>query len=1052
VRGELRETIDVSSDRSVVGADDRALTFLFTDVVGSTRLWEEQPGEMGRAMKLHDAVLVATMSDHNVVGLKNTGDGFMGVFNSAADAVSAAVAIQAALMSQDWLGGIRPEVRSGIHTGSATMRDDDYFGATVNRAARVEEVAHGGQIILSLATADLVRQPLGATVRLVDLGTHRLRDLARPVQLFQAAAAGLKEEFPPLRTLDQFRHNLPVEWSSFVGRESDLRDVAKLIENYRLVTLHGPGGAGKTRLSLQVAAERIDDHPDGIWLTRLDTIDADDDVVHAVAGAVGAVASGTHTVDEALTDWGRNRDALLLLDSCEHVVDGVARLVARLLGSCPQLRVLATGREGLGLTGEAVHGVGPMPRSVDGASAIAVAASDAGALFLDRSRAVKPGFEITDDNAAAVSRICDRLDGIPLAIELAASRLKVLSPVELERRLDDRFRLLAGGDRTAMPRHRTLRATVEWSYDLLGDDERALFDRLSVFRGGFTLEAAEMVAGTGSLDVLGLLSRLVDRSMVTVTQADVGAETRFGMLDTLRDFAVSRLQESGEVETYRGRLVEFVVDMSCNAVVALQGPEESEWLERLDAEYPNIRRAVTWALSEGWFNKVHQVAGNLKMFFIARDEIIPEARSWIESAVDDVVQEPSVFLANALSTGGILAWSVGDLAEADRLQGRSLHIARELGGADEVFRATGDLGLIAIDRGDLDRARTLFEEGLDLARDRSRQGDVAVALANLAHVVPGKDQEELIVDALRIHRETGRLTGTAHMSLMLGWLHMCDGHLASARDWFGEGLQGFQKLGNQGSEVEALCGLADVALQEGDRDSAAESVTRAEDLARNIDWPGATALASTRRAFLMRLDDPSGALEVLDRVGVAWAQSGLDAGIAENLGLRSLVALDLGLVAAAAEWCAESSRQWTTLRRGAGRAWAATIAAEVERNENGPEAALALYGEALGAYSAAQRDPHTIDGFLAPGPGTRSKVIDAMERAALCSLLAGREPEGIAAMAAAAQERRRTGIVANDGLRDAVAATGTDVFVPSGQVPTFDAALRQAADAFLRRP
>lgn len=1039
----------MKSEKRVIGSGDRiaTLTFVFTDVVGSTRLWEEHPVEMGRAMERHDAVATSVMAEHSVLSLKNTGDGFMGVFGSAFHAVLAAIELQKTLVAEDWSGGVRPEVRIGIHTGAATVRHGDFFGSTVNRAARVEEVAHGGQVIMSQSTAELAAEHLGPDVHMIDLGTRRLRDLAQPEQLFQAVGAGMQEQFPPLPTLDHFRHNLPIEWSSFVGRERDLAVVAELLHSNRLVTLHGPGGVGKTRLALQVAAQRVDEHPDGIWLTRLDTIDADENVVHAVATALGAAATATQTVEQALIDWGRHRAALLLLDNCEHVVEGVAALVALLLRSCPDLRVMATGREGLGLTGEAVHEVDPLPTPQDTASATAVAASQSGALFLERARAAQAGFEITDENAEVIARICDRLDGIPLAIELAAARLKVLSPDQLEQRLNDRFRVLAGGDRTAMPRHRTLQATVEWSYDLLNEQERTLFNRLSVFRGGFTLSAAEGVSGFDAPDVLDLLSHLVDRSMVMASHSVGNGDPRFGLLDTLRDFARDRLEASNEAEALHERLVDYVGAVAGEAAIGLPGPDESEWLDRLDADFANIRRAVTWELANHRVDRVLRVLGDLKMFFIARDEIMPEARSWVEIAVDELNAEPSIHLADALSTGGILAWSVGDLGEADRLQGRSLELARELGGPDEVFRATGDLGLIAVDRGDLERARTLFSEGLAVARDGDNPGDTAVALANLAHATPMPEQETLILDALHIHRQTGRLTGIAHMSLMLAWLNLSDGDLDSGREWFRAAQQGFEQLHNQGAQVEALCGLADVALQRGDPAAADASVARAEALAAHIDWPGAGAMALTRRALLRRVDDPAGCLEALADAGDAWGLSGLEAGLAENLGMRAKVALDLGDAAAARESCVASATLWKALRRSAGNAWVSTIAAEVERLENGPEAALPHYGRALAALVDSRRDPHTIDGFLAPGPGFRAELIDALERAAICSVAAGGETEALAALTAASAERSRTGIVPSPRLKALYGAAGLAASNEQPSAGSFEDALRAAGVA-----
>ena len=490
------------------------VTFLFTDLEGSTRLWEEHPEKMTAALARHDAILRAAIASHHGHVVKTTGDGFHGVFARPDDALRASVEAQRALASEAADGGGQLLVRMGLHTGAGEERDGDYYGTAVNRAARVMAVAHGGQVLVTRAVQELVSDELGDSVELVGLGEHRLRDLAQPIEVFQVVALGLAREFPALQSLDALPGNLPVQHSSFVGREREVAELAALVREARIVTLTGVGGVGKTRLACQVAAEVSPEFRGGAWLVELARVRDPRVVVDGVAAVFGVTPRPGVDLLDTLAGYLRPKELLLVLDNCEHLLGAVVDVVRALEERCPGLVVLATSREGLGIAGErivAVQSLG-LPGSGDRE---AVLSSDAARLLVERAVAVQSDFAVTDANSAAVAEVVRRLDGIPLALELAAARIPVLSPAQLAQRLDQRFRVLAGGERGAIERHATLRAAIDWSYDLLATDEQRLLGRLSVFAGGCSLEAAEAVcsgAGIDEVQVLDLLSALVARS------------------------------------------------------------------------------------------------------------------------------------------------------------------------------------------------------------------------------------------------------------------------------------------------------------------------------------------------------------------------------------------------------------------------------------------------------------------------------------------------------------------------------------------------------------
>ena len=497
---------------------------------------------------------------------------------------------------EPWPEPVRIRVRMALHTGAAEVRDNDYFGQPLNRVARVLAAGHGGQVLLSLATRELVQDRLPAGLALRDLGERRLKDLIRPERIYQLVASDLPAEFPPLKTLDARAHNLPIQLTSFVGREQEMQDVKGLLGASRLVTLIGSGGAGKTRLGLQVSADLIDDFADGVWLVELAPLTDPRLVPQTMATVLGIKEQPGAAITDTLTKELRNKELLLILDNCEHLVDASARLCQSLLAICAGVHLLVTSRETLRVPGETTYRVPslPTPDPKTTPSVASLTQYAAVRLFIDRAVAVRPEFVVSNANAPALASICHRLDGIPLALELAAARVRSLSVDDIDRRLDQRFRLLIGGSRTALPRQQTLRALIDWSYELLDASERALFGRLSVFAGGWALEAAVHVCGGEGVDaseIADLLTSLADKSLVVVEPA--GTSVRYGLLETVRQYARDRLQERGEEARWQARHLACFLALAEEAAPQLMGADQQAWLERLDREIDNLRLALT---------------------------------------------------------------------------------------------------------------------------------------------------------------------------------------------------------------------------------------------------------------------------------------------------------------------------------------------------------------------------------------------------------------------------------------------------------------------------
>lgn len=568
------------------------VTFLISDIEGSTRRWADDP-DMARALTLHDALTASAVEKASGHTIKHTGDGVLAAFANPAHAVEAAAGIQRSLGSAAWPG--EPlKVRIGVHTGHAVERDGDYFGLALSATARLADAGHGGQVLVSAVTASLV-DPMPGDLRLIDLGPHQLKDLELAQNIHQLAGDALARHFPPLRTLERLDHNLPLQLTSFIGREAELAEVRKLVEKHRLVTVTGVGGAGKTRLTLQVAAELAPTFTDGVRFVELAPIGDPEEVPSAFASALNIRFEEGEPVEvtERIVERMRPRHMLLVVDNCEHVLDRVANLVGQLLARAEGISVLASSREGLGLSGEWIWQIPSLKVAEDDLD------SEAALLFIERAQAVAPDLELNEDTRLHIESICRLLDGVPLAIELAASRARVLNPGQIADRLGDRFRLLTGGSKAALPRQQTLEAAVDWSYQLLDEDERLLFDRLGVFRGGFSLGAVEGVCtgdGIDVIEVIDLLSGLIDKSMV-LSQRIGGGEPRFGLLETLRQYAIRKLTDGGTAADWKDRHARWFAEWA--SALDHFGENREADLARIGLEADNLAVVLDWCGDQG---------------------------------------------------------------------------------------------------------------------------------------------------------------------------------------------------------------------------------------------------------------------------------------------------------------------------------------------------------------------------------------------------------------------------------------------------------------------
>jgi predicted ATPase/class 3 adenylate cyclase len=790
------------------------VTFLFTDIEGSTRLLQELgPDRYERLQDEHDEILRKAVASGDGTQIRTEGDAFVVAFPTPGGAVRAAVDAQ-----RD-LAGTEVRVRMGLHTGEGRLGGDDYVGIDINRAARIAAAGHGGQVLLSDATRSLVQRDLPDGVAVRDLGNHRLKDIEDPEHLFDLVIEGLSSTFPPPRTLDARPNNLPLQLTSFVGRETEIAETVRLLEDHRLVTLTGPGGTGKTRLALEVAHRLLPRFDDGAFFVDLASVAEPGLVGPAIGKALGVQEEPGRDVEDTLTTYLAEKELLLAPDNVEHILEATP-VVQHLLEAAPRLRVLATSRAPLGLYGEQEQEVPPMklPDPTSLPEPGAMSEFEAVALFVERARAAKAGFDLTAHNAHAVAEICVALDGLPLAIELAASRIKVLPPEAILRRLGQGLDLLASGARNLPERQRTLRGAIEWSYGLLDKPEQELFARLSVFAGGADLESVEAVAtpdGEVGMDSLDGLAALIDSSLIRQTETRPG-ESRFGMLETIREYAGERLDADFDSEATRRRHAEHFLTLAEDAEPHLDGPEEVEWLDRLDQEHDNLQAALRWAVEQEPQRGMRAAAAVWRFWQVRGD--VASGLDWMTRLLARPVGRTGD-RARAEEAAGSLAYWQSDLEEAERHYREALAIFRELGDRRGTAQVTHDLAFIPILRGTGPEASRLLQAAIALYEEIGDGERAARAKADLGLLLMAQGDHSaalpLLEEALSRTRERGDLSRLADDLLRIGNAHRMLEEFGQARADHLEALEIMERTGATGGIAAVLEMMATIDSDQG---------------------------------------------------------------------------------------------------------------------------------------------------------------------------------------------------------------------------------------------
>ncbi len=844
------------------------VTFLFTDMAGSTKLARKFPDTWPAIQARHSTLLRAAFTTHQGYIFQVIGDEIDAAFATAADALAAALAAQHALIDEDWGAAGSIQVRMGLHTGRAVPKDDRYEGyLTLSHAKRLMSAAYGGQVLVSEATAALLRDALPRDISLSDLGMHGMKDFERAEHIYQVIALGLPAEFPPLKLPDRPTNNLPVQLTSFIGRAREMDDIRKLLSTERLLTLSGPGGSGKTRLALQAAAELSEQFPDGVFFVALAPVTDPSLVAATIAQALGVPEAPGRSIFDGVREFLHDKSLLLLLDNFEQVI-AAAPLVADLLTGCGEIKILATSREGLRISGEREYPVPPLALpdlsqlpALD--SLTQIASVD---LFLQRARAAKPDFRLTEDTAQAVAEICYRLDGLPLAIELAAARVRLLSPRAMLARLEHRLEFLTGGARDLPARQQTLRSAIAWSYDLLNENEQRLFRRLSVFVGGCTVEAVEAVAGDDpSGSILDCLASLLDKSLLQEVEG-AGGEPRFVMLETLRDFGLEQLTAGSEQETIRRRHAEFFLALAEQAETSIGTPGQVQWMNQMEQEHDNLRAALEWSRSADSAAAIClRLAGSLGLFWEARGyysegrerlaAILATAaaqgqtadRARLLARAAELAYRQSDFpattafakeslaiyravgdrqgIASVLVKLGNAATEVGDYTAASKYLEEALATWRALADRRGTARVLVSLGWAALRSGAYPLAKARLEEALAISRELGDTRRMGFELSGLGEVALRQEDyrraAQLVEESLTLRRQLGDKWGVGVSLGILGWIAMREEDWDRALARLGESLQIRREIGDQSGSAWCLERLAAVAMALGQAEKAA---------------------------------------------------------------------------------------------------------------------------------------------------------------------------------------------------------------------------------------
>lgn len=892
------------------------VSFLFTDIEGSTRLWDQFPEEMRLALAHHDSLLREIIGRHGGHVFKTIGDAFCAVFAAPSAALAAALEAQRALlnplaMQQDWQregcliltkpqpvpvanpgvgrttardtgSGFRPDcittapvsytvsslpfsikVRMALHTGSAEHRDNDYFGPTLNRVARLLAIGHGGQTLLSQSIHPLVCDNLPEGASLADLGHHRLRDLTQPEQVYQLLHPDLIAIFPALKSLDALPNNLPRQLTSFVGREKVMAEIVVALSSTCLLTLTGIGGCGKTRLSLQLAADMLEHFPDGVWLIELADLTDPTLVVQTTAQVLHLREEVGQPLIQALVRRLKMAKTLLIFDNCEHLLNASAQLIDTLLRLCSDVKIVASSREPLGIVGETVYRVPPLslPQSARVQSPEALLSFESARLFMERATAVMPGFTVTRANASALAQVCRRLDGIPLAIELAAARCRALSIEQIAARLDDRFRLLTGGSRNSLPHHKTLRALIDWSYDMLSDAERILLCRLAVFTGGWSLDSAEAVCGDLLYPyyLVDLLMSLVDKSLVVYEET--AGDGRYRLLETVRQYAWERLKERDEEDDVLRAHYEWYRRLVAQALPHLRGRDQAHWLLLMEREHDNLRRALDWSKeqlsskepADGEIQPLRSKSQNpkgdealkmlhgMQVFWDIHSYFREGRQRSVELLAQPDVQSPTAARSEALNGVGILAYKQGDYETARLFYEESLEIVRALGERGLEAGRLNNLANIAKDQHNYERARDLYEQALKINRAAGKQDWEAANLNNLGRLAQEQKDynlaRSLFTQSLAIRRQLDEPRSIAISLQSSATLALEQERLEEAEALLTECLTSSRELGDKRLIAYAVEGMARLTLKQRHASVSARLHAAAEALLENLGAP-----------------------------------------------------------------------------------------------------------------------------------------------------------------------------------------------------------------------
>lgn len=963
------------SDLSVSELPTGTVTLLLADVEGSTRLWETQPVEMTDALVRLDRALTDLLATRGGVRPveQGEGDSFVVAFARASDAVACALELQRAPLAP-------LRLRIGVHTGQVQLRDEgNYAGPTINRTARLRDLAHGGQTVLSSAAEQLVVDWLPSDAWLTDLGMHQLRDLPRPERVLQLCHPDLRNEFPPLRVSKGVdTHNLPTQLTAFVGRDAQMADIRQLLADNRLVTLTGAGGAGKTRLAIEIAARASAEFSGGAWYVDLAPTTYAEVVPVVVARALGLPDQpGTSTVDTLVRFVG-DRDMLIVLDNCEHLLDATASLTTGLLGVCPSLRFLATSREPINVSGEVTYLVPSLSLT-----------DEAVELFADRARRVRPDFSITDGNAAAVTEICRRLDGMPLAIELAAARVRALSLDEIVGSLHDRFRLLTGGARTAVRRQQTLRASVDWSHALLTEPERVLFRRLAVFLGGFDLDAAQAVAGDAEVEryqIIDQLALLVDKSLVIAE--NTSGRTRYRLLETVRQYAQEKLGESGEAETVRSRHRDHYTAMAA----LLDAPARSDYHRRVDQadeEMENLRSAFGWSAESGDIGGALELACSLQPLWLSRGRI-QEGLAWFDAVLTDEIEVAPAVRARALADKALLyAWlNIYCLDDAER----ALMIARELDDPALLARALTACNAATVY--DADVAGRYFTEAVGLARELGDRWRLSQILGQQAQAAYFAGDPIAVRATAEEGRELADAIGDRFGSRQFRW------RLAGAHIFEGDLTAGIAQLRGLLAEAEAerdvmlrlivLLILPHALAHHGDVNAARSTAEAALESAADV---GDNYVGAIYIGLMVAHLAAGDVVQATDAADAAWKHvSGLPGTAPIDCAWIAEAALARGDLAAARRWADDAIGATTEWFQAIALTTRARVAIAEEESEQ------------------AERDVHDALGHCA-SVGAYLGVPDILEVLARLASDAGSHHEAARLFGAADGTRQRTGEV-----------------------------------------